>query len=66
VLLLDEPTAGLDEAAKAAVESLIIERRTATGMGVLWATHDSAQARRIARRWLLVRDGFLEEALVPP
>ena len=61
VLLLDEPTAGLDEAAKAAAEELVAKRRAATGLGVLWATHDTAQARRIARRWLLVRGGLLEE-----
>jgi putative ABC transport system ATP-binding protein len=66
VLLLDEPTTGLDEAAKAAVEGLIAERRAATGMGVLWVTHDAAQARRIARRWLLVQGGLLEESPVPP
>jgi putative ABC transport system ATP-binding protein len=66
VMLLDEPTAGLDEMATAAVEALIAERRAATGMGVLWATHNTAQARRIARRWFLVRDGFVEEAEAPP
>jgi putative ABC transport system ATP-binding protein len=66
VLLLDEPTTGLDEAAAAAVEALIAERRAATGMGVLWVTHDPAQARRVAQRWLLVRDGLLEQTLVPP
>ena len=66
VLLLDEPTAGLDEAAKAAAEALVAERRAATGLGVLWVTHDAAQARRVARRWLLVRDGLLEESPVPP
>jgi ABC-type glutathione transport system ATPase component len=50
----------------AAAEALVAARRAATGMGVLWVTHDAAQARRVARRWLLVRDGSLEEALVPP
>jgi phosphate-transporting ATPase len=66
VLLLDEPTASLDEAAKAAMEALVAERRAATGMGVLWVTHDAAQAKRVARRWLLVRGGLLEEGAVPP
>src|SRR4051812_25489012 len=66
VLLLDEPTAGLDEVAKVAMEALVAERRAATGRGVIWAPHDAAQARRIARRWLLVRNGFLEETSVPP
>jgi phosphate-transporting ATPase len=66
VLLLDEPTAGLDEVAKAAAEELVAERRATTGLGVLWVTHDAAQARRVARRWLLVRGGLLEESPVPP
>ncbi|TDH59158.1 ATP-binding cassette domain-containing protein [Dankookia rubra] len=66
VLLLDEPTAGLDEVAKAAAEALIAERRAATGMGVLWVTHDATQAGRVARRWLLVRNGLLEESPAPP
>jgi len=66
VLLLDEPTTGLDEAACRAVEALITERRAATGMGVLWVTHDAAQAGRVARRWLLLRGGLLEESPVPP
>jgi len=66
VLLLDEPTAGLDGAAAAAVEALIAERRAATGAGVLWVTHDAAQAGRVGRRWLLLGDGRLEQAVPPP
>lgn len=66
VLLLDEPTAGLDGTATAAVEALVAERQAATGAGVLWVTHDAAQARRIARRQFLVRDGLLEEASERP
>jgi UDP-glucose/iron transport system ATP-binding protein len=65
VLLLDEPTAGLDGAAAAAVEALVAERR-AGGTGVVWVTHDAAQAGRVARRRLLLRDGRLEEAARPP
>ena len=66
VLLLDEPTAGLDAASAAAVEALVAERRTAVGTGVVWVTHDAAQAHRVARRWLLLRDGRLEEATPSP
>src|SRR5215831_14213640 len=49
VLLLDEPTAALDAASVAAVESLIATRVRA-GLAVLWVTHDAEQARRIAHR----------------
>jgi phosphate-transporting ATPase len=66
VLLLDEPTTGLDGAAAAAVEALVAERRRACGTGVVWVTHDPAQAGRVARRRLLLRDGRLEEAARPP
>ena len=53
VLLLDEPTGGLDEAATAAVEALIGERRDA-GAAALWVTHDTVQAARVGTtRWEL-------------
>ena len=56
VLLLDEPTAALDAVSEAAVESLISSRIQA-GVAVLWVTHDEAQAKRIARRRLVVEAG---------
>ena len=60
VLLLDEPTAALDPASVAAVEALITTRMRA-GLAVLWVTHDAGQARRIARRLLLVKGGQVRE-----
>jgi putative ABC transport system ATP-binding protein len=65
VFLLDEPTAGLDGIAAAAVEALIAERRAA-GAGVVWVTHDAVQAERVGRRWILMRDGRAEEAETTP
>jgi phosphate-transporting ATPase len=56
VLLLDEPTAALDPASVAAVETLIAAGRRA-GLGVLWVTHDEAQAARVAVRRLVVSRG---------
>lgn len=61
VLLLDEPTAGLDDDAAAAVETLIRERRR-DGLVVLWVTHDPAQAARVAKRRLVIADGRAEAA----
>jgi len=61
VLLLDEPTAALDDVSKAAVESLISSHIQA-GVAVLWVTHDEAQAKRIANRQLLVEAGHVCEA----
>jgi len=59
-LLLDEPTAALDLASVEAVESLIADRIWA-GLAVLWVTHDAGQARRIARRQLVVEAGSVRE-----
>jgi phosphate-transporting ATPase len=60
VLLLDEPTAALDAASVAAVESLIATRIRA-GLAVLWVTHDAGQAMRIACRQLAVEAGRVRE-----
>jgi phosphate-transporting ATPase len=46
VLLLDEPTAALDAAATAAVESMVATHREGGSM-VLWVTHDAAQRGRV-------------------
>jgi len=60
VLLLDEPTAALDAASVAAVETLISSRMQ-SGLAVLWVTHDSDQAMRMAHRQLVVEAGFVRE-----
>jgi UDP-glucose/iron transport system ATP-binding protein len=61
VLLLDEPTSALDSQSTATVESMVAER-VADGTSVVWSTHDSAQARRIGSRLLVMSsDGRIEE-----
>jgi len=60
VLLLDEPTAGLDEVAVQAVEQLVSER-LAGGVAALWVTHDRRQAERVARRAFAVEAGRVRE-----
>ena len=60
VLLLDEPTAALDPASVASVESLIATRVRA-GLAALWVTHDTEQAKRIGHRLLVVKDGQVGE-----
>ena len=62
VLLLDEPTAALDPASVAAVESLITTQLRA-GLAVLWVTHDAEQAKRIAHRILVVKSGQVQEEI---
>ncbi|MGI9334196.1 MAG: ABC transporter ATP-binding protein [Gammaproteobacteria bacterium] len=59
VLLLDEPTASLDEEATAAVESLI-RLRLDLGVAVLIVTHDAVQAQRLSARILHIANGRVE------
>ncbi|MBA1146433.1 ATP-binding cassette domain-containing protein [Ectothiorhodospiraceae bacterium WFHF3C12] len=59
VLLLDEPTANLDEGNRDAVESLVADFRDQDGIGVLWVSHDAAQLQRVADRHFRIRDGRL-------
>ena len=60
VLLLDEPTSGLDPSARDQTEALLEETR-GQGVGLLWVTHDQAQARRVATRYLTMTAGRLCE-----
>ena len=58
-LLLDEPTAALDQAATAQVERLI-SAECARGAPVLMVTHDAAQAARLAARSFRIKQGRLQ------
>ncbi len=62
VLLLDEPTAALDEEAKAGVEATLAELERDLGISTILVTHERAQARRLARRTVQLRDGRVEGA----
>jgi putative ABC transport system ATP-binding protein len=54
VLLLDEPTAALDEDAKAAVEGALTGL---PGISLVVVTHEPAQAERLASRVIRLEDG---------
>ncbi len=58
VLLLDEPTAGLDQDTARAVEALLRERLT-NGIALLFSTHDEALAARLGDRKLRVSNGHV-------
>lgn len=60
LLLLDEPTAALDPGASARVEAMLQDVR-ASGVTILFSTHDFAQAARLADRALFLRRGRLVE-----
>jgi putative ABC transport system ATP-binding protein len=62
VLLLDEPTASLDQATARAIEGLL-DHWLAAGHGeraLVWVSHDRDQARRVTGRALYLRAGCLE------
>ena len=61
ILLLDEPTANLDPASVALVESMITGENQTRRMTVVWATHHLFQARRVAHRTGLLLNGELVE-----
>lgn len=63
VLLLDEPTSGLDSGATSAVEQ-ILKERLRMGTSILWVTHDPEQARRVAKRGLLIEKGHAREKIL--
>lgn len=61
VLLLDEPTASLDAQNVECVEAVLRQLRREHGTSLMWVSHDSAQAQRVADRRLRLVDGKIEE-----
>ena len=59
VLILDEPTAGLDPAGCAGVLKNITDYREATGSTVLLVTHSMDDAARIADRLIVFHEGTI-------
>jgi ABC-2 type transport system ATP-binding protein len=58
VLILDEPTAGMDPEARAATRSMINDRR-ADGTAILLTSHDLVDVERLADRVVIIADGKL-------
>jgi ABC-type sulfate/molybdate transport systems ATPase subunit len=65
VLLLDEPTSALDPAATHHVEDTLLSLRKRLALTVLWVSHDTAQARRVADRVYLLVDGTVVDEGTP-
>ena len=62
VLLLDEPTASLDETRTLVVEDVVHAYAMQRAAPVLWITHDSSQLERITHRVIQIhQDGTIEE-----
>lgn len=60
-LLLDEPTASLDADNVKRVEQLISEYQASQQCAIIWVTHDSHQAARIAHRHMAIKDSQLHD-----
>ncbi|MBG6142324.1 tungstate transport system ATP-binding protein [Labrenzia sp. EL_142] len=61
LLFLDEPTANLDPASTAAIETLVLEAN-ARGVTIVLVTHDSGQAKRLGQDVIFLQDGCVAEA----
>ncbi len=59
-LLLDEPTANLDDAGSRTVEDWLLAEVRRRSLPVLWVAHDSAQIKRVGDRHFHIRAGRLE------
>jgi ABC-2 type transport system ATP-binding protein len=64
VLILDEPTAGMDPAARAATRELIRDLRR-DGVAILMTTHDLVDVERIADRTAILVDGRIVASGTP-
>ncbi|XKE44106.1 ATP-binding cassette domain-containing protein [Halomonas organivorans] len=66
VLLLDEPTANLDDASTRRVEAWLLARIREGGWPVIWVAHEPAQIARVATRHVrLERRRLVEEVSAP-
>lgn len=61
VLLLDEPTANLDEDSASVVESTILEYLKEHAANALWVTHSLDQASRVGNRVLELKGKSIEK-----
>jgi ABC-type iron transport system FetAB ATPase subunit len=60
-LLLDEPTASLDQANISQVEALLCDYARDSAAPVLWVSHDARQQQRVAQRLMRIRDEQIVE-----
>jgi putative ABC transport system ATP-binding protein len=61
ILLLDEPTANLDDANTGLVEQMIFSYLTEQSAAAVWVSHDDQQRRRLGARIMKFMDGHWQE-----
>jgi ABC-type sulfate/molybdate transport systems ATPase subunit len=59
LLLLDEPFSALDADLRHSLRAEFLARIAASGMAVVWVTHDEAEARSVGQQGFRVVDGGL-------
>jgi putative phosphonate transport system ATP-binding protein len=62
LVLMDEPTGGLDVSVQARLLDLIRQLAADLGLAVLLVTHDLGVARLLAHRLMVMQDGRIVEA----
>jgi putative ABC transport system ATP-binding protein len=65
MLLLDEPTTGIDPKNLKTVEQRILEFSKQRNLTVLWVTHDVEQAKRVSNRIANIKDGTVTTIASP-
>ena len=65
ILLLDEPTAGVDPGRLKAIERTILTIVRERKLTLIWITHDMAQARRVGSRIANIKDGRVVQITTP-
>ena len=60
VLLLDEPTIGLDMTNRVIVENVVTDYLSHTGAAAIWVSHDNEQVTRVAKKHFIFKDGTLQ------
>lgn len=64
VLLLDEPTANLDQQCTQVIETCIHDLCSNKGMAVIWVTHDKQQISRVFTHGWVIDNDQLREQLI--
>jgi oligopeptide/dipeptide ABC transporter ATP-binding protein len=62
IVILDEPTASLDQTVRARILTLLSELQLRTGVGYLMITHDISSVRRLATRIAVMYRGLIVES----
>jgi tungstate transport system ATP-binding protein len=60
LLLLDEPTASIDNKNRELIETMILQMKEAGRTTIIMTTHDSSQAERLSSRLIIMKNGKLE------